>query len=424
MPTFQSIPLHPLLKKRLLEPPNDDGVSIATPQALLSRTPQALADQLMIGTNSNSNSNSTNTNNSSTTTPPSNRKPTDAIWNQIDTLRSQVAHAMISQTKMGTYRLRQQQFLDDRQKQLNHNNNNDDSSYHAMVRPLVLGATINALQALQYETERQLGQEEVSTLSTGCRALDELLSLPDEYNNIINNIINNNDNHIAKGFPRGHVCSISGPSKSGKTQLCLQLAAQAALLLSTSSSSCPRRRVRYCYSTAGQVGTSLAHRLAQLMTTTTTTSSLLAVEFQPIRSTTQLITILSSLEDEWLLLLESSSQQQQQQQQQQLPFLLVVDSLSNLEIQDEDQLGRIAGHWLKRLARQYSIWVVYVTGSTTTTTTAAAADFQLACHPTNQGTAIITTLLRHPARLDQPSISLFYTPSGMTTKASPEPQEE
>jgi hypothetical protein len=48
MPTFESIPLHPVLKQRLLEPPNPGGVSISTPQALLSRTPQALADQILL----------------------------------------------------------------------------------------------------------------------------------------------------------------------------------------------------------------------------------------------------------------------------------------------------------------------------------------------------------------------------------------
>jgi KaiC/GvpD/RAD55 family RecA-like ATPase len=382
MPTFQSIPLHPILKQRLLEPPNADGVSITTPQALLSRTPQALADQLMIH-------NATNDNHNPTTSA--------AILTQMDTLRSQVAHAMMAKTKTGMHRLQQQQFYDDR----NHNN----EYYHA-TRPLILGATVNAMQALRQEQE-QKGQ--ILSISTGCRALDALVSLPPDYSNSNSNI------SAVEGFPRGHVLCFSGPSGSGKTQLSLQLAVQASSLFQQESSSC---RVRYCYSTAGQSGRALAQRCAQLIQNQLSSSSSLEkqvlknIEFQPVRTTTRLVTVLASLEEKLLLNSNTSPTVYQH------PFMLVVDSLSNLEVvQDEHQVARI-GRWLKRLARQYSIWVVLVVSGKNGTTN---GDFQIACHPNNQN-AVVATLLQHPTRPDQPSITLLHTPSGMTTRSTPEAQ--
>lgn len=387
MPTFQSIPLHPVLKQRLLEPPNADGVSIKTPQALLSRTPQALADQLLVQPNDDTNDAS----------KKQNPKTKEAVLTQMDTLRSQVAHAMMAKTKTGMYRLQQQQFFDDS----NHSNTQNNDHYHA-TRPLILGATVSALQALQQEKE-QKGR--IVYVSTGCRVLDAMLSLPAEYS----------DPDVSTrhgGFPRGHVLCFSGPSGSGKTQLCLQLAVQASNISQQASSSC---HVRYCYSSAGQAGSALAHRYSQLIKNQIPSSvekqALKNIEFQPIRTTTQMVIALSSLEEELLRTCSAGHTFCQE------PFMLIVDSLSNLEvIQDEHQIARI-GRWLKRLARQYSIWIVYVAGHQHSSTT--NSDFQIACHPNDQD-AIVSTLLRHPTRPDQPSISLLYTPSGMTTKSTPE----
>ncbi|CAJ1942264.1 unnamed protein product [Cylindrotheca closterium] len=453
MPTFESIPLHPVLKQRLLEPPNPGGVSISTPQALLSRTPQALADQILLTKSSKDGSKA------------SNNIGDQATMKQIDTLRSQVAHVMMAQTRMGKYRLQQQQLYDDSTVQ--YDTKNGTEHYYA-TRPLVLGATVSAMQAWQQEQERK---GPITNLSTGCRALDELLSLPAEYSNPHPYALQQEQNgqpqqhphHSAMlGFPRGHLLSFSGHSGSGKSQWCLQLAAQA--LRQPWIQQFPTARVRYCYSGAGHDGNALAQRLSQLLqhqvspmspSSPFSSGALEKVEYQPIRTTTQLVAILQALEDE---LLEASSYGTRSTTtagttfpthnanqgggmilHHQPPFVLVVDSLSNLEVQgDPSQMSRLL-RTLKRLARQYSLWVVVTLsehhhkGNKNAPATNLPGDYHVLCQsmtvtappPTPETSAITTTttiqatLWKHPAKLDQPSITLFHTPSGMSTRASP-----
>lgn len=439
MPTFESIPLHPLLKQRLLVPSNPGGVSISTPQALLSRTPQALADQILT-TNPSSKDGSN----------PNNNNDNQATMKQIDTLRSQVAHVMMAQTIMGKYRLQQQQLYDDSTAQ--YDTESGTEQYYS-TRPLVLGATVSAMQAWQQEQERN---GPVTYLSTGCRALDELLSLPPEYSNPRYHIQQQNilpqqpaPQSGIMGFPRGHLLCFSGHSGSGKSQWCLQLSAQA--LRQPWIHQYSTSRVRYCYSGAGHNGNGLAQRLSQLLQyqvslVSTSFSSSIArtlekVEFQPIRTTTQLVAILQALEEE---LLEASSYgahataagpshshaMQRRMVHHQPPFLLIIDSLSNLEVQgDPSQISRLY-RALKRLARQYSLWVV-VTGSEKAN--GGASDYLVHCQSmavtapstieastasSATTTTLQATLWKHPTKYDQPSITLFHTPSGMSTRAS------
>jgi hypothetical protein len=385
MPTFQSIPLHPILKKRLLEPPNPDGVSITTPQALLSRPPQALADQLMINNKSSSST--------------GNKISEAAILSQIDTLRSQVAQAMMAQTKTGMYRLQQQQFYDD--------NNTSNNKQYRTTRPLILGATSRASHALGQE-QQQRGH--INFISTGCRALDQLISLPPEYHN--NSHLSNSDS-VSIGLPRGHVLCITGPSGSGKSQLCLQLAVQACNvdLWNRQQGSC---HVRYCFSRAGHSGNALAQRYSELLKNQPHFSNRNSknIKFQTIRTTTQLIMTLAALEEELLHDTETVHHP---------PCMLIIDSLSSLEVvQDEMQLVRI---WkcLKRLSRQYSFWVVLVMSQTNSFMSRPDFHIALLKHEKGNNAAVLATLLGHTSRPDQPTISLLHTPSGMTIKSSPDP---
>ncbi|KAL3941803.1 MAG: hypothetical protein SGBAC_003883 [Bacillariaceae sp.] len=450
MPTFESIPLHPVLKQRLLEPPNPDGVSIATPQALLSRTPQALAAQILTRNASR--------NSSSTISKTENQ----ATMKQIDTLRSQVAHAMMAQTLMGKYRLQQQQLYDDSTAQYDTENGTE---HYYSTRPLILGATVSAMQAWQQEQERK---GPITSLSTGCRALDELLSLPAEYSNPhytlqqSNNLPHQRHHSGIMGFPRGHCLCFSGHSGSGKSQWCLQLSAQA--LRQPWIQQYSTSRVRYCYSGAGHDGSALAQRLSQLlqyqispMASSATSSSSISralekIEFQPIRTSTQLVATLKALEEE---LLEASyygtqttnkctfqSQESKRRKSgmvnnHQPPFVLIVDSLSNLEVQgDPSQVSRLYRS-LKRLARQYSMWVVVAVSEKChggAPTANLPGDYHVHCQsmtvvvPSNTletttapttSTTVQATVWKHPTKFDQPSVTLFHTPSGMSTRASP-----
>lgn len=374
MPTFQSIHLHKDLHQRLLKPPNQDGVSITTPQAILSRNPYALAKQIIQKSPDDGNNNYSNAD----------------VMARVETVRCQVAHAMMASTKTGMFRHQQQQFYDD---ETSHNN-----QYHAN-RPLILGATVSAMQALHQERQ-QLGQ--VSSISTGCRALDDILSLPPEFYNNVN----------MPGFPRGHVLCFSGPSGSGKTQLSLQLAVQALTIPPPDGNT---SRVRYCYSSAGHAGGALVRRFSQLVNNKEQSfqkRALKNIEFQPIRTMTSLVMVLSALEEELLQTHRHAASVYQP------PFMLIVDCLSGLEVVQEEhsQVARI-GRWLKRLARQYSLWVIIV-GHNNHVPSSPGHDFHIVCAPTYDHDSILATLVHHPSRHDQSSISLFHTPFGMTTKST------
>ena len=215
MPTFQSISLHPRLRQRLSE---DGGVR--TPQALLSRNPRSLFPNTV----------------ATTTMEPQ----------MIDSLRHQVALAMIQQTRTGKYRKKQ-----------------DNAA------PLLPGASWTVREGMQQQ------QESNSSWSTGCQALDAWLSLEET------NDTTTNKSGTAVG---GQVLVLSGPS--GKTQVALQLARAA----SSSASHSNPQRVRYCYSTAGHAGLPNYQHLGE---------GGHRIEFQPVSNVTQLFRILSALEVEW-----------------------------------------------------------------------------------------------------------------------------
>jgi hypothetical protein len=178
--------------------------------------------------------------------PPVPPPPNHALV--VNSLRMQVAQAMIGKTLTGRYRLQQQQQQEYQKEE---------------EEELIPGATV-CVQQLQ-------PQEELSSWLTGCCALDALLTFF-PYGGGDDDLIRTNTR-----IKPDIVLHLSGPY--GKTQLALQLARSYA---SSSSQNDHRRRgVRYCYSTAGHAG--LPHRHP------TNTNSNAIIEFQPIRSTTQLV---------------------------------------------------------------------------------------------------------------------------------------
>jgi hypothetical protein len=383
MPTFQSIPLHPELRQRLLENPNGGG-GIRTPQALLSRHPQAIED-LLFHPNPNPDQNQ-------------NHHARNALV--VDSLRMQVAQAMIGKTRTGRYRLQQQQ-------------------QQCQKEELIPGATVCV----------QPPQEESSSWSTGCCALDALLTFPYHYNGC------GDDDLISRSttarIPPGIVLHLSGPF--GKTPLALQLARSYAGSSSNHHRSPPRSGVRYCYSTAGHAGLPHHHN----PTNANANANACPIAFQPIRTTTQLVRILAELQDEWSLEGYMGG-----------PGMLIVDSVSNLEDDNHDPPDHHPPpqRW-KRLARLYDVTIVVVSSSTAAQdeVPCGCCDIQLDCSQTHTTTtpsnnnpqsssssssssSVTVQMLKHPARIcgggdggdddTTTTVTLIHTPLGLTTPCS------
>ena len=132
--------------------------------------------------------------------------------------------------------------------------------------------------------------------------------------------------------------------------------------------------------------------------------------------------------------------------------MVIVDSLSCLVVeQDDEQVGRLA-RWLKRLARLYRIWVVVVV-SNSSSFSSSFGDVQLMCAPrsasnsnnhntkrTGAGCAaaagVHVTLTKHVARVVEGKrdgasattknngVSLIYTPFGLSTPTTTETETE
>jgi hypothetical protein len=275
-------------------------------------------------------------------------------------------------------------------------------------------------------------------------------------------------------FPQGHVLTIEGPSGTGKTQLALQLGVQCckSTILCNNHSGSRRavvRVVRYLFSKAGQDGHALANRSRQLMQTTTTMNTTTPqrgiaaaaggaavssphhqhLEFQGLSTTTQLVRVLADLEASLLRLDEldtDSDSDTDSHGHATVPAMVIVDSLSCLVVeQDDEQVERLA-RWLKRLARLYRIWVVVVVHNSSSFSS-SFGDVQLTCASRNASqnhnntkrnaaAGVHVTLTKHVARVvegerDSESgttknkgVSLIYTPFGLSTPTTTETETE
>ena len=395
MPTFQSIPIHPSVLNRFLHPTadNDDTEhqnqryqqqiprsSISTPRSLLIRDPHDLVEVFSRG-------------------DIRNEEDRFSILARMEHIRSQVAHAMIAKTRNGK-RVRNHQ------------------SYHQRGS-LVQGGSLSALHVWK------LQQESLSTgphvYSTGCRALDDLVAFPIEYFLCAPGFHYNVHSRESLGIPRGYVLQVSGTI--GKTQLALQLAVQVI----QQSKAEKGHRVRYCYSTAGHSGYSLAQRFSQLLGNSNQQiceDMTKKIEFQPIASVSQLVKTLAKLEEDWLLHASespSSSVRWEEQQQQNETrkkgqvAMLVLDSLPFMLV-ERDDIGQqqTIERWLKRLARHHSMLIVTTGGFSNNNT---SPDIHLQLRKLSPTTSSVR-LIRHPARLanEKDSITVLHSCKfGMTT---------
>jgi len=301
----------------------------------------------------------------------SNEKQTADILTQMEGIRCQVAHSMIAKTRNG-------------KRVLNHQQQNYQRA------TLVQGGSLSALQT--WTIHQKILSTKPPVYSTGCRALDELIAFPNEY------FSHNPGIRETNGLHRGYVLQLTGIS--GKTQLALQLATQVVRL----SAALNDDRVRYCYSTAGHSGCSLAQRFLQLLGNgNERLSGDLAkkIEFQPIATVSQLVSTLAKLEEEWLhhsknlTLCSIRKQQQSDLRKKGVVTLLVLDALPLMLIEREGiDVIQSLERCLRRLAQHHSVLIV-TTGIGNSNN--IAPDIHLHIQKLTSTTSSIR-LIRHPAK--------------------------
>lgn len=383
MPTFQGVSLHPTVQSRLRHPHpqrtdnhgGDDGrqsdqgaatplhiSGVSTPRALLNRSPQELVSIFSRG-------------------QIRDEQEQADLLTQMEGIRDQVALSMIAKTQSGRYVLQQQKEC----LQAQEDSSGNMSPYNS--QPLIRGGTLSGLHLLSRQREQTISSSTQSRhrFSTGCHALDELIAFPAEYT------YEGGDDAAGGGLPRGYVVLISG--LAGKTQLALQLAAQVTI-------QSPDDSVRYCYSTAGHSGYSLAQRYMQFVERTAIDVGKeelgRKIQFQPISVILDLVKSLSALEAEFLRYQECSTAPQGKELVQRPPVMLILDSFSMMVAGEEDMTQiQLIERWLKRLARQHSLIVVYTGGGGSRM---EISDIHLEIQQVTSISCSIH-LLRHPARL-------------------------
>jgi len=405
MPTFQSIPIHASVRSRLSETNNNDDSQqklvrsgVSTPRSLLTRDPKDLVEVFSKG-------------------EIRNEQQRAGILIQMEGIRSEVAHSMIVKTRNGKRVLNQQQQL-----QHNHRHHHHQGGVGVPQAPLIQGGSLCALQT--WNLHQKIISTKPHVYSTGCRALDELIAFPIEYfSHYDPGIIYNEDSsRELMGLHRGYILQLSGTT--GKTQLALQLAAQAIQQQSSSGLN-NDDRVRYCYSTVGHSGSSLAQRFFELLGNNGSERRLVEdvtkkIEFQPIATISQLITTLAKLEKEWLHHSSVSSQQRQQRKEikEKGPVaMLVLDALPLMLVERESiDLIRSLERWLKRIARHHNVLIV-TTGGGASNNNNMNPDMHLHIQKVTSTTSSVR-LIRHPAKFatENDFITLLHSSKfGMTT---------
>ena len=367
---------------------------------------------------------------------------------QMETIRCQVAHRMLSKTRNGKRLVglsndhRQQQHREQQQYTTTTTTTTTTSQKHKKQKkkhkPLIPGGSISVLDAWSSPSQHEMllgkDQNRPQIVSTGCSDLDDLIAFPIEYlferngggdRDVVRTIPPNVDldSGEAKGLPRGYVLTISGTC--GKTQLSLQLVAQAMIQSSQQTSTGGNNeRIRYCYSTAGHSGQSLAKRLFQHIENNIGNSeqkiiledAAKKIEFQPIATVSQLISTIAKLEEEWLQDVNANANANARQSK---VSMLVLDALPLMIAEREDAMKiQSLERWLKRLARHYSVLIVIVTatgggrgGSSSIYDNAMSPDIHLQLSKrTPTSTTLSIHLMRHPAKSVTQNDCIVYTP--------------
>jgi hypothetical protein len=476
MPTFQSIPIHPSVRSRLLRPHQQDDnaggsgssshrqeslpqdqqqqqqqqhqrsqqqqqqqqpvrSSVSIPRSLLTRDLNDLVDMFSRGDTRN-------------------EQQRAGIFAQMETIRFQVAHRMISKTRNGKRLVVSNDHQQQNREQQQYTTSQKHKKHKKKHKALIPGGSISVLDAWRSRSQHEMlgkDQNRPQIFSTGCSDLDDLIAFPTEYffepnggDRDVGTIPSNLDlvSGEAKGLTRGYVLKLSGTS--GKTQLAIQLVAQAMIQSSQQSTGGNDERIRYCYSTAGHSGHSLAQRLFQHIENGIGNSEekiledvAKKIEFQPIATVSQLISTIAKLEEEWLQQHTASISTKVPRDREEAPHhnddanvnarrqgtvsMLVLDALPLMIAEREDAMKiQSLERWLKRLARHYSVLIVIVTttggggGASSIYDNAMSPDIHLQLSKRTPTTLSIH-LMRHPAKSVTQNDCIAYTPPRFKT---------
>mmetsp|Transcript_6339 Transcript_6339/g.15705 ORF Transcript_6339/g.15705 Transcript_6339/m.15705 type:complete len:424 (-) Transcript_6339:2326-3597(-) len=410
MPTFGSIHIHPLLKARFLGSQGEDDSAdssdrhrhhyqqrlkwrrqparsrVLIPRSMLTRDLNDLVDMVLIG-------------------EIGNESQRDGVLARMESIQYEVAGKMILTTRNGKRLLSQR----DRK--------------HMKCKALIQGGSISVQEAwdLQHKMAKK-HQNCTHVISTGCSDLDGLVAFPAEYFTQLNGKEDvakaHCDDSISgeyKGLPTGYVLKLSGTS--GKTELAIQLASEA-IMQAFQTSKGTKKRVRYCYSTAGHSAYSLAQRLLQLIQDKTDYGEdmmlkdiLKTTEFQSITTVSQFVSMMAKLEIELSqhTTLDSSSENDKGSNDEGIverkPTLsmLVLDAMPFMVFEGEDGMKIDSfERWVKRLARHYSVLVVIVTPSgggrlSSVQSNKTASDIHIQLQK-KSSTTLSIRLMCHPAK--------------------------
>ncbi|GKY94004.1 hypothetical protein MPSEU_000367200 [Mayamaea pseudoterrestris] len=218
--------------------------------------------------------------------------------------------------------------------------------------------TVSALEAITYQNQKNYNN---NAISTNCPALDQLLSSPFEHQSdqLGNTPLLNEKSTFGLGVPFGYVTQFCGKPACGKTQLCLQLAANALTqtttyyLSSLGAVSCLANRLSTLARSRGKSDKSLRY-IAALQSTHFVTLS--------ASNAYSVLRVLHQIESTFM-----SSQETQKRSSDgdvALPVLIILDSASGCLSGAGTNLLATVGITLKRMARQHSMAIVLTNGTT------------------------------------------------------------
>jgi DNA repair protein RadB len=316
MPTFQSIGVHSELRTRLVttNPKEPQPQLLETPQALLSRHPASI--KLLAKTTTSTASNT-------------NKEPQTIPLSQVYKLRQDVAEALIATSLTGK-RIQQIQ----QQQQVG----------------FVIPGTISALQLLNHQVQ-YYQQHQQYNLSTGCLALDQLLSFPPEYA-----CTTHMDVPMGPAlFLNGYVTQLYGPPASGKSQLALQVVASSCCATCTNNKSSTSSTCDSWYLSSDPALNRYAERLHQICGGG---EQVPQTRFVTVTTTHQVLHALAMIEASII----------QGNGNNDAPItkrgtLLVLDSASGCLSTENDELLHRVASLIKNLARHYNMAVVVTNAS-------------------------------------------------------------
>jgi hypothetical protein len=309
MPTFESVGVHPELRKRLVtESAPGEYQLVLTPQALLSRNPATL--KLL------------DIHHGSGPHPDARTVPLA----KAERLRHDVALALIKNKTTKT-------------------TTTTSSQEHSKIFP----GTISAWHLWKHERDILTQSPPPPLLLTRCKKLDEMISLPIEYSTGVMNKALSLDmsSQVRSGISFGQIIQFSGPPGTAKTQLALQIASSPGL-----------QETFYICSSGGNLNPTRLWEISNH-----NRNVMQRTKFTMATDEFQLFSRLGEFEASSLLYNRTTTTTTTTPSRWK-PILLVIDSCSEcLSSENSSEVLVTIGQTIRRLTRQYMIATILINGT-------------------------------------------------------------